>query len=108
MAKETDNLSIHDIIFSFKLSSYMALVKEDEEEFMRAKKEDPNCEYTRMKIHMPHRLAKFVIVVFNRQASKKIFKEPWSCYSAIRQFFCNCNLCLDYSHFQINGQPVVI
>lgn len=68
--EETDNLSIKDMIFSFKLSKYLKLMEEDEEEFLKAKKEDPECKYERMKIDMPNKPSSFVIVIFNRQASK--------------------------------------
>ena len=38
---------------AFKLSEYLSLKEEDEEEFLKAKKDDPKCAYRRMRIDMP-------------------------------------------------------
>jgi len=57
---------------------------------------------------MPNQLARFVIVIFEQQASKEVFKDMDDCLSPIRDFLCNCRLCLDYSEFKVKDQPVVV
>lgn len=57
---------------------------------------------------MPHQVSSFVIVIFNRQASKKVFREPRDCLYSIRNFLCNSTLCLTYSRFHVNEKAVVV
>ena len=57
---------------------------------------------------MPRELASFVIVIFNRQASKSVFKQPKTLYYAIRNIFCNCNLCPSLSDYTILESPVIV
>ena len=90
---------------SVELSEYLKEVEEEEENFLKRRKEDPKFDYHFKHILKPTTFSSFAIIIFHRQESKDAFDVPQSCYTSIRNVCCN--MCLKYTHFKVKDQPVV-
>lgn len=98
---KTKNLMVKKIIISYSLGEYLEERENQEEEFLKLKKEDESAEYHRAPLTRPTKTAKFAIVIFDTQMAKDAFFEQRSVKKSFKNVFADC--CQSSDIHQING-----
>lgn len=103
--RATHNLAVRKIIIARSLREYLKEKQEQEEDFLKHKKDDEDDEkFIRQQIPKPTQNANFAIVVFDSQKAKDTFLSDTK--SSFKNAFIAC--CHIKTLYEIKGEPAIV